>query len=983
MVLIFGKVQDRFKMTSVSSAILSTIILCIQLNNLPVTDGINVIPVWNVISDYHYYWPCLLSYDNVDNPDVISVHGDSDHICSVEVMSSPNKATLIQLPPSTHPNMFLYVEKEGDLYGCQNRYIAITGAGPCINVFQHPNISLHLQGNVTTLLSEIPTNSSMCSDEESEEGEKARGENQTKYCSTLEFIDTVSCDLDQYQTCSFQFPSACSSIIHDRSVEFHCNHTHSNSQFLVIYPTDIVMLEFRQQNILQISGNPFSSLNGLKELNLEYNQLLFLHSSVFLGLNALIVLSLKGNQLVTLDIELFKNLQELVYLDLSQNNLRSFHSDIFKNLIYLNELRLDRNKFVKIPNFAFSDLIKLTRLDLYKNQIVSLDNDLFKDTINLYTLVLHTNNLTVLPRGLFRKMKNLELLFLTHNCLASLEKDLFNETSNLSFLNLRSNKLKHLPKKLFSGLQNLQELYLSENSFLSLDITFQGLSNLQVLSLGKIRIKKIDAELFWNLNNLKVLDLGDNRLTGLDSGQFKGLANLRLLYLNRNQIKALDLYLFRDTVNLGLLHLAENKLTDIPNLNNLKYLSYINLQNNSLIMIDDNSFINLPKRTEIVVTQSEICECYVSAEINCSALNVRSPYLTCDRLLSDRTLVVIMWLIGLNALCGNLFVLMLRKKNTDKNKVQTFLLSNLAMSDFLMGIYMLLIASADIYFGEYFPMQAEGWRKGTTCRIAGTISIVSSEASVFFITLISIDRFINIRFPFSHCKLAMKSTAIIVALLWLTALALGLVPSILAGKNYKFYDNSHVCIGLPLAKLRLYANVASKERIQHKVLQALYFKIRVQSVPLGEVDGLYFSSGLFLGLNCICYIVILLCYVEIVRTVLRSSKRVGLSPEVNKQVQMTVKVAAIVLTDFLCWFPVILLGILVQAGVLTLPPSVFAWCVTVVLPINSAINPYLYTIANTIGSYKEKARPRNTANPPQTSLQSQNQVQSSIQESAL
>ncbi len=38
-----------------------------------------------------------------------------------------------------------------------------------------------------------------------------------------------------------------------------------------------------------------------------------------------------------------------------------------------------------------------------------------------------------------------------------------------------------------------------------------------------------------------------------------------------------------------------------------------------------------------------------------------------------------------------------------------------------------------------------------------------------------------------------------------------------------------------------------------------------------------------------------------------------------------------------------MLGILVQFKILILPSSVFAWCVTVILPINAAINPYLYT----------------------------------------
>ena len=76
----------------------------------------------------------------------------------------------------------------------------------------------------------------------------------------------------------------------------------------------------------------------------------------------------------------------------------------------------------------------------------------------------------------------------------------------------------------------------------------------------------------------------------------------------------------------------------------------------------------------------------------------------------------------------------------------------------------------------------------------------------------------------------------------------------------------------------------------------------------------------------------------------------------KEQIRLTAKVAAIVLTDFACWFPIIIIGILVQAGALTLPPDVFAWCVTFVLPINSAINPYLYTIAAIINSRLRRTR---------------------------
>ena len=115
-----------------------------------------------------------------------------------------------------------------------------------------------------------------------------------------------------------------------------------------------------------------------------------------------------------------------------------------------------------------------------------------------------------------------------------------------------------------------------------------------------------------------------------------------------------------------------------------------------------------------------------------------------------------------------------------------------------MGVYLLFIASAEIYFGEYFHMRAEAWRSGISCRIAGTISIVSSEASVFFVALISVDRFVNIKHYNFRWKLRHKSSVLVAIVLWIMALVLGVVLSTLAGKDYnKFYDNSHVCIDLP------------------------------------------------------------------------------------------------------------------------------------------------------------------------------------------
>ena len=239
---------------------------------------------------------------------------------------------------------------------------------------------------------------------------------------------------------------------------------------------------------------------------------------------------------------------------------------------------------------------------------------------------------------------------------------------------------------------------------------------------------------------METLYLEDNSIEYLETNVFVDLKALYTLTLNGNKLKRISTETFVNTLNLAILDFSKNDLNNIPSLRNLQNLQFL-LKGNNLLGIE-----GLRNGLQMFVSQHEICYCYVPEGDNCSAATARSPYLTCDRLLSDRVLVAMMWFIGLSALAGNVFVLVYQNKQ-NKHKVQSLLLNNLTASDLLMGIYMIVIAIADIYFGTNFPMQAEMWRTGIPCKVAGTLSILSSEASVFFVTVISLDRFVSIKYP--------------------------------------------------------------------------------------------------------------------------------------------------------------------------------------------------------------------------------------------
>ena len=205
--------------------------------------------------------------------------------------------------------------------------------------------------------------------------------------------------------------------------------------------------------------------------------------------------------------------------------------------------------------------------------------------------------------------------------------------------------------------------------------------------------------------------------------------------------------------------------------------------------------------------------------------------------------------------------------------------------------------------------------------------------------------------------------------IWVTSFTLGIVPSVLSGRSFKFYDNSHVCVGLPLALRKIFTTQEFRQNIStilpvntnafatnftdHDVTRT-YIKATFFTEENGLTSGLYFSSVVFLGLNCVCFLVILTCYITIVNASKKSAKKVGRTRHLKEQLTLTSKVTSIIATDFCCWFPIVVLGILVQSRAITLSPSAYAWSIAVVLPINSAINPYLYTIAEMISKKKKK-----------------------------
>ncbi|XP_031561610.1 uncharacterized protein LOC116297509 isoform X2 [Actinia tenebrosa] len=519
--------------------------------------------------------------------------------------------------------------------------------------------------------------------------------------------------------------------------------------------------------------------------------------------------------------------------------------------------------------------------------------------------------------------ENTRALMLCKNRIDRLPAETSNGNSkNIEYLDLSHNIIIDIHASALQNLTRLKTLRLNYNFLISLTgKTFSGLAQLTTLDLSNNLLSHIPSTLLSSQASLSSLSLRANRLTSIEPTTFKNNRNLTSLYINHNDLKEIPDELFRNLKHLKILNLSHNKIKvfSAAMFEGLTSLEKLYLENNLPITLSPNIFKSLTSLKELHVDGFFLC-CYAKKAIpNVKCISPKDFFSSCSDLMKNKTLQIFIWILGLSALLGNFFVVILRSVFKEDNKVHSFLLTNLAVADFLMGVYMLILAIKDVTFqGEYFKHDFT-WRTGKTCKLAGALSLLSSEASVLLLTLITADRFKSIVFPFRFGKLRMKGACFIVALIWTIGILLSVIP--LLDVSY-FHDESR--------------------RVGYYGRSALCLPLQLTRDKLA---GWEYSVIIFIVLNLISFTFILVAYILMFITVKRISSSIR-STVMSRESQMAKRMAFIIATDFFCWMPVIIIGILSLLDLFHDPEQqVYAWLAVFVLPVNSSINPILYTFS--------------------------------------
>ncbi|XP_063962345.1 G-protein coupled receptor GRL101-like [Lytechinus pictus] len=426
---------------------------------------------------------------------------------------------------------------------------------------------------------------------------------------------------------------------------------------------------------------------------------------------------------------------------------------------------------------------------------------------------------------------------------------------------------------------------------------------------------------------------------------------LRCLNISSNDIRHLAKEDFRDLSTLYFLDISNNPIVQIDpgvflNTAHLEFIFMVDLQLHS---IKRNVLTGLTSLKAISTSDNRLC-CLLDERENvtCARTSPTSPLETCGRLYPSVVLRIAGWIIGLTSLVGNLTALILRARQ-EQLTVQTLLIMNLAVADCLMGIYMIIITSVDIYFGNLYFLSAPLWRQSYLCKFSSFLAFLSSECSVFTLAIMTVDRFICILFPFSVYRLTVKSAGTAMIFLWLVMCILSIIPNLVPADLPGFYGLSDVCVGLPLHAES--EEIGRLEYIDERGNDKFQIEYVVEERTV-RPSWLY-AIITFIGVNMFLFMVILVCYIMMFIQVMRSTQSVANAALRNREIKVARKMAFIVGTDFACWMPIIIMGILTQSGLVVLPTSLYAWSVIFIIPINSSINPILYTFVNYIENKKK------------------------------
>nr|XP_024214941.1 relaxin receptor 2-like [Halyomorpha halys] len=537
-------------------------------------------------------------------------------------------------------------------------------------------------------------------------------------------------------------------------------------------------------------------------------------------------------------------------------------------------------------------------INLADNNISTLPKKTFHGQVDLMKLFLFKNYLSEIPKGLFYELNNLTWLFLNENNINNLNLENW-DLQSLIWLDLSHNKIS-LETEVFPNLSSLTFLYLDWNLIEEItENTFSHLSQLIDLSISWNKIKSIHPTAFQNLSELQDLNLRSNELMFLSETMFLNNRKLQKLNLGGNIFLIVTKNLLLPLQSLRSLQVQNLEDIDIDNYNATTFSLLLNLE-----------FVYF-KRFKYCMYVPNVPKCYPSTDGTSSKAD----------LLVNELLRGTLWMVVMFTLITNGIVLWHRMISSVFTSPLNLIITNLAGSDLLMGCYLLIIGCQDLKYKGIFITHAREWMSSWLCTTAGILAMTSCEVTVLLLFLISAERYLLIAAPLRRQKTLKPRVAFLsVSSVWIIGFIISSLPVFNWKDSSRFYGTNTFCFPL---------HIDEPYRI-----------------------GWHYSTFVFIGLNSLAMFGIGILYYGVLLSVHKTRRETTLNVG---DTDFVMRFFFIVLTNACCWVPIIILKILAFLRI-ELSGELNGWLAIFVLPINSAVNPILYTFTTPHYTVTERDR---------------------------
>ncbi|XP_077967743.1 uncharacterized protein LOC144421975 [Styela clava] len=363
-----------------------------------------------------------------------------------------------------------------------------------------------------------------------------------------------------------------------------------------------------------------------------------------------------------------------------------------------------------------------------------------------------------------------------------------------------------------------------------------------------------------------------------------------------------------------------------------------------------------------------------------------NPFSSRDEMISNSFLRYFIWVMASLALIGNASVIIetcyaerKERQSSGLGVCNRIMLLNLAVSDLIMGIALVLIGIKSFQFSGEYCQEEKAWRTSLLCKLIGVLTVLSSETSVLILVALAYFRLKGVFWPL-EARLLKKRVALIASLCsWLVSFLFAVTPLIpitnqtmitdalitfsqyfqSSTANWKELSTFAARLSTMTNSTKYYSNtwkevasVLEKHGSQYDVPHIIgyfgFFSAHGVCLPrlfrITNAPPLHVFSLFIITINFLCLLIIILFYLLIYHEYMRTRRSVenlGSAGDDRSKILQR-KITILIATDVCCWLPICIMTFVSHNGI-WITGEVYAVSAIVLLPINSSLNPIIYS----------------------------------------